>query len=151
MFLLNLGWKWTFAALDGLRGAIVLPSGNPVHRVLADGPGDFQVMLLDPQLYLAGLQVKHRAKICGRLACYPWFGVPDVEKISTTQGSRRELDAQIRALVVERWPGHPPADLGECALGAISFQVECGCTSIILPAPLVDAREDEGFQLGGLD
>jgi hypothetical protein len=148
MFLLNLGWKWTFAALDGLRGAIVLPSGNPVHRVLENAPGDFQVMLLDPQLYLAGLQVKHRAKICGRLAGYPWFGVPDVEKISTTQGSHREVDARIRALVVDRWPGRPPVDLNECALRAISFQIDRGCTSIILPAPLVEEREDEGSSLG---
>jgi hypothetical protein len=148
MFLLNLGWKWTFAALDGLRGAIVLPSANPIHRVVSEHPGEVQVLLIDPQLYLAGLGAESRTKTCGRLASYPWFGLPKIAELSAGPGKRRDKDNDIRAQIVNAWPGHPPKDLDDCALTAIKFQMDQGCTSVILPAPLIEEREDEGGSLG---
>lgn len=148
MFLLNLGYKWTFAQLDGLKGAVVLPCGNSRPRVERDHPGDFQTLLFDPQLYLAGIEVEPRVKTCARLAGYPWFGVRKVANFDSGLEKRKDWEAKLRDQVLNHWPGRASSDLAKSASSAVEFQMEFGCTSVILPTPLVDEREDEASLIG---
>lgn len=148
MFILNLGYKWTLASVDGLRGVAMAASANPIPRVQREHPGDFHRVLFDPQLYLAGLRVEHRTKVCARLAGYPWFGVEGVRSFESATQKRRDWDAAMRVHVASAWPGQVPDDVDRAALQAVEFQVERGCTAILLPTPLVDEREDEGASIG---
>lgn len=148
MFILNLGYKWGFMSLDGLKGAIILPSLNPAPRVIRDRGADVQTLLLDPQLYLASLKAERRTKVCARLAGYPWFSVPGVNEFNSDEQGRRQWENQIRQEIEKIWPGKPPEDIERSSYDAIVFQIERGCTDIILPSPLLDQREDEGATLG---
>lgn len=148
MFLLNLGYSWRLADVDGLRGIVLLACGNAMPRLQRNHPGDFHRMMFDPQLYLAGLRVAHRTKVCARLAAYPWFGVEGMEEFDSSVHSRREWDAQMRSHVLTSWPGQTPADLERAAHQAVEFQVQLGVTTVILAGPLVEEREDEGETLG---
>lgn len=148
MFLLNLGYKWNLTSLDGLRGTVILPQSNSFNRLSREHPGEFQTLLLDPQLYLSSLKVEHRTKICARLSAYPWFNIPNVGVFNSGEQKRIEWEKAVREKIRELWLGHSPEDLDRAALTAVGFQAELGCTSIILPAPLVNEREDEGSTLG---
>ncbi len=148
MFLLNLGFKWSFTSLDGLRGTVILPHANSVNRLVREHPGEFQTLLLDPQLYLSNLKVEHRTKVCARLAGYPWFGIPDINEFNSEDQKRNEWEKKVRERIKNLWLGHPPDDIERAAFTAVEFQAKLGCTSIILPAPLVYEREDEGATFG---
>lgn len=149
MFLLNLGYKWTFANLDGLHGAVLLACGNPSARLVRDHPGgEFQTLLFDPQLYLSGLRVEGRVKVCARLASYPWFQLKGVPEFDSSVSKRGDWLSQVKDLVAREWTGQPPADPSDAARRAIEFQVSMGCTAVVLPSPLLEEREDEAETLG---
>lgn len=148
MFLLNLGQKWTMANTEGLRGAVLLAAHNPASRTSRDARMEFPRVLFDPQLYLATLDAERCVTACGNLAGYPWFCVPDVQDFNSSTMGRREWVAGLREQVVKKWPGKPPSDLERACTTAIEFQQAMGCTHVILPAPLIEAREDEGETLG---
>lgn len=148
MFLLNLGYRWSFTGLDQLHGAIVLPQANIMPRIERKHPGDFQTLLFDPQLYLAGLQVEHRTRVCARLASYPWFAVEGLPEYDADRIGLKDWTSSVVDHVQEAWPATAPADISHAVQTSIECQLRLGVTSIILPCPLIDEREDEGATLG---
>jgi hypothetical protein len=141
MFLLNLGYKWNMA--DEARGAVLLPSGNSSERILRSKLPEFQRILFDPQVYLSGLRGPDCSKVCARLATYPWFGVPNMPRFESSEMKRRDWEKLIQAAVIANWPGKPTENIEGACVGAIEFQIQISCTHILLPSPLIVAREDE--------
>lgn len=144
MFFANLGFRWTVGSdIERLSGAVLLPSGNHRERLMRRLP-EFRRLLFDPQLYLIALNAEECTKTCARLATYPWFGV-EITSFDSDAGGLREWEASVRDKVRGSWRGKPGDgdEVGDGCLSAIRFQIEIGCSHVILPAPLITEREDE--------
>ncbi len=153
MFLLNIGYSWKLpSVLDGLQGAVLLAVHNNSARVERERrSAELQRFLMDPQLYLSTLDPRGRTKACARLASYRWFQVPNVEAYDSSQGGRREWESDLRSRIEDLWPGRPPSDeddINRACVDAVEFQERIGCTHVIIPAPLIAEREDEGESAG---
>lgn len=145
MFFLNVGYKWTAVAnLDELSAAVFLPTGNIKMRMARSTVSEPGRVLFDPQLYLAGIPAHSCTKVCTRLASYPWFQVPDLPEQGPDQ-KVREWEQEVRGRIEGTWPGKVPegASIAAAALQAVQFQLDLGCSHVILPAPLLEDREDE--------
>lgn len=141
MFTLDLGY-YTNYHLDfsNLNGALQLASANYSHRHVENAT--LQRLFFDPQLYLSGLNVSTCSDTCAKLSTYPWFQVPNIPKRDQYKKIKEWTDA-ISALIGNNWSGNAPTNIEQSVRDAINFQVEKGCTHIILPSPLVVQREDE--------
>lgn len=151
MFLLNVGHDWSVATdVDALRGAIFLASGNSNVRFTRRVGPDLARTLLDPQLYLAGLDPDACGKACGRLASHPWFCVPEVPEFDSDEHMVLDWQRKVTRIATRKWPGKAPqgTQIDESCLAALGGQLEFGCTHIILPVPLLEEREDAGGLLG---
>ncbi len=147
MFHLNVGHQWTLAGTDGLKGIVLLPSYIYSERIVRKADFNVPSLLLDPQLYLIGIEAESRTKACSRLASYPWFGV-DVPEFESDGQTRRDWEMDIRERIDALWSGEVPEDPLSAAYSAVEFQITVGCTTIILPTPLMTEREAEGEVLG---
>src|SRR5689334_10166160 len=106
MFLLNLGSKWSLADVDGIDGAVILAEGNDRPKMERPVPREFNRLLFDPQLYLAGLDVATCTKSCSRLATHPWFGVEALPERGDM--SARDWLTAVRNEIPQLWPGRAP-------------------------------------------
>lgn len=151
MFFLNLGYRWNLAAdVENLRGGVFLPSGTDAIGMHRRSLPEFRRVLFDPQLYLAGLNGDESRKVCARLASYPWFLVPDAPRFEGGAMTRTEWIEAMREHVAREWPSEAPEEPGDierACTSAIDFQVELGCSHIILPSPLIVERENEAEAL----
>lgn len=146
MFFLNIGYSNKLANdLDDVRAIVILPQGKTSESLLRSPPSEFQRILIDPQLYLCGLDAKKCKKVCGRLATFPWFQVPNIPTFDSGTTKRRDWDKQVRKAVSKNWPRESPSgsDIYDSCLSALEFQLRLSCTHLILPSPLVAEREDE--------
>ncbi|MBW1932801.1 MAG: hypothetical protein JRI56_07270 [Deltaproteobacteria bacterium] len=150
MFLLNIGYYWNFpSSLDGLQGAVLLAVYNLSIRVDRERRSlDLRRFLMDPQLYLSTLDPRGRTKACARLASYRWFQVPEVQDYDSSEGGRRRWEVELRERIEDLWPRRTPSDVDKACADAIEFQDRIGCTHVIIPAPLIAEREDEGESAG---
>jgi hypothetical protein len=151
MFLLNLGGRgWNLAEeIDELRGAVLLSSANADVRFTRKAGPQLGRLLIDPQIYLAGLDKTSCSKVCGRLATHPWFLVPDVPAFDSGVHKQREWQKEIEGIAADHWPGVAPEGDGieDSCRAAIECQVQFGCSHVIIPSPLLTEREDEGATL----
>lgn len=145
MFLLNIGYRWKLASeLEDLDGAVFLASGNTSERLRRSRQPEFKRLLFDPQLYLARLDANICKKTCARLASYEWFGVPGIPSFDSGVGNRSKWEEALQGIVPTNWPSRPPeGEIQAACLAAIQFQLDVGCTHIILPSPLIEEREGE--------
>lgn len=149
MFLLNVGGKWTLATeVEEVKGAVFLAAANGNVRFTRKASPELSRILIDPQLYLAGLDRTRCGKTCGRLATHPWFQVPNLPEFDSGAGVR-EWQKEVERIAATNWPGRPPegAAIEASCRSAVECQLGFGCTHIILPAPLVRDREEEGTTL----
>jgi len=150
MFLLNVGYKENILAdVEELKGAVYLAARHLNVRFTRKPSPELARVMVDPQLYLAGLDRSTSAKTCGRLATHPWFCVPDVAEFDSGLTSVKEWQKSVEEAAARQWPGRAPEGelIERSCRAAIECQVGFGCTHIILPAPLVTEREDEGGTL----
>ncbi len=150
MFLLNLGSRWGLVELENLGGVVCLPASISCAK-LERGLPDVGTVLIDPQMYLAGLDASKCSKVCGRLAGYSWFCVPNVVPFSESGQGQREWEKAVRETIETEWPGEAPSseeEIAAAAKDAIEFQWGCGATSVLIPCPLLEEREDEAESLG---
>lgn len=148
---MNVGYQWGILdTLDALRGAVFLASGNNSARVGRKAAPSLRHVFFDPQLYLAGLDIETSLKKCSVLATHEWFRVEGVNNFDSSTGGQRAWESKVRTLTKKNWRGKAPEGdhILEAAAAAVSTQVEFGCTSILLPTPLLDMREDAGAILG---
>lgn len=132
--------------IDRVQGTVLLPSGNTRAR-LSEQSLDYSRILVDPQLYLAGLDADTCLKTCARLATYPWFGVENVPA-DGTQGRAWEADV-LRPAVRRLWPGRAPIGdaIPVACEAALRFQLSARSSYVILPTPLLTDRENQGQEL----
>lgn len=147
MFYLNVSFFWNFPAeVRNLDGVVYLASGNSLEKMQRKQLMDHSGLLFDPQLYLAGLGVEENETICGRLASYPWFAVPEVPEFSSGDETRTQWEQAVKAHALANWPGNAstePSEIAECAQCAVEFQANLPCSEIILASPLIVEREEE--------
>lgn len=145
MYLLNLGHRWTLLGTEGVQGVVMLPSRNSLVRLQRTPRPDSQAVLLDPQLYLAGLSAIDCTKVCANLASFPWFGVPEMPEFDSGAQTRSDWNQEMRDQVVQRWRGAEPEDanIESACRTAIEVQLQMACTHVILPSSLITEREDE--------
>lgn len=151
MFLLNVGSRWNLATGVGeVRGAVFLASSNTHVRFTRNARPELARLMIDPQLYLAGLAVRSCAKVCSRLATHPWFCVPNQPVFDSDTMKVREWERAAATATAAHWPGSAPTgdDVADACAAAIECQLGFGCTDVILPTPLLDEREDAGGLLG---
>jgi hypothetical protein len=151
MFLLNFGARSPNAIFEkvssstrGRTGACLLASGFDSGQLVRNELPKASVFLLDPQLYLAGLPASKDDTRVWRLASHSWFGVDEVVAFDSGEQRKRAWEGDVKAAALEQWPSRPPHDVSRHAEAAIRCQVEIGCSMVILPSPLLAAREDEG-------
>jgi hypothetical protein len=147
MFLVKLGYKWNIASeVDGVQGVVFLATGSTSQRLTRATPPEWQRVLFDPQLYLAGLEAASCENTCARLATYPWFDVQGIPGFDSDETGLRQWEQNIRAEIGSRWPGRAPEGqaVALACRSAIEFQLRLGCTHLVIPAPLIAEREDEG-------
>lgn len=146
MFALNEGYRWQAAKFaDALHGVVYLPQGIHAERMRRSVLGDHAWQLIDPQLYLAGLDCTSCRKVCARLATYSWFGVTALPDYDSGDGSLRGWLQQVEETIETQWPCRAPTGgaIAVSARAAVEFQADSGCSHIILPAPMITDREDE--------
>lgn len=145
MFLLNRGYRRTISEpIERIQGSILLPYGNVSEKLLRMPP-EYPRVLVDPQLYLAGIPAADCEKACARLATYPWFGVRNVPDFDSDEAGLREWETRIRERIQEMWPGRAPHGAGvtNATATAVEFQLRMRVSYVILPSPLITEREDE--------
>lgn len=141
MFALNLSYNLGVADdVDGLKSAIALAAGNYEYRL--DSLPEFPKLLIDPQLYLSGLDVKLCKNVCEKLATYSWFQIPGIPKLQPNQ-KKAEYQELVSAAIETNWKSTVPSNVYDSCSTSIQYQVLKKCSQIILPSPLITAREDE--------
>lgn len=146
----------------GIDGAVIFPAGIPLPTLTRRKWVHFvkkyphlQRRLLDPQLYLAGLNGATCRKACASLASYGWFGGSQVEKYDSSKHTQAEWRKKVQSKIHAQWTGDAPK--GQKAIQtAIEVccvtQVVMGCEAIILPSPLTtDPSTDYSTELMWLD
>lgn len=116
-------------------------SGQLNRAELPNGDEDY----FDPQLYLAGLDASSGDNRVKRLSTHSWFLPKGVEEFDSSEVKKREWLKDIESRLEQIWPGSAPknaTDIDRSIEYAIRVQKAIGVTRVILPAPLLEARED---------
>jgi hypothetical protein len=156
MFCLNVGYKLPNGMFEEMKsanghggiGVCLLASGLDSGRIPREELPDGDMLVFDPQLYLAGLDPstsEQARNLVARLASHPWFQVDGVREFDSGEAGKKEWMKEIQGRVVGSWSRTAPSteeDIDAALASAIRVQTEIGCTKIILPAPLLDAREN---------
>lgn len=150
MFLLNFGARSPNAIFENVSsstnrrvGACLLACGFDSGQLVRNELPNAAALLLDPQLYLAGLTASNEDTRVWRLASHSWFGVDDVVAFDSAEQRKRAWKDEVKAAALERWRSRPPNDVSRSADAAVRCQLSIGCSMVILPSPLLTAREDE--------
>lgn len=97
--------------VEGVRGGLISPSGLAYHtlarRDLDTRYPHLRRRLLDPQMYLAGLNPTRCAQTCVNLSSYPWFGVEGLSQYDSGASSQSEWARLARQRVADLWRGLP--------------------------------------------
>jgi hypothetical protein len=145
--------------LVGVAGGLILPSGVALptleRRNLSRQYPHLARRLLDPQLYLAGLNVSVCRKPCANLTSYGWFAGVPLPAFNSAQQTQAQWAAQARAAVPASWLGQVPAtahEIEDVVRICAETQQRIGCEAIILPSPLTTSpSSDYSTELQWLD
>jgi len=143
--MLYLNVRYKFAAPDNagpVAGGIIAASAMPMDQLMRR---DFrkhtylQHRLLDPQLYLSGIDSNVARGPVVNLVTFPWFAkhaVPAYD--SDKHGTLAKWKSKHSDELVAAWKRAPPvrADMEAAARAAVQCQLDLGCNAVILPTPL---------------
>jgi hypothetical protein len=143
--------------VPGVDGALIFASGIARHELERrdfDKYDHTGRRLLDPQLYLSGLDVAKAGKTCTKLSSYGWF-----DGQAHTYDSASEKQSEWRKSAAKRvkksWTGSLPrnnATIEDRVRLCVDVQHSLGCEAIILPTPLIATpSNDFAVQLAWLD
>lgn len=150
--------RWVMAPeADGFDGAVIFAAGLPLHtleRRNLDQHPHLARRLLDPQVYLSGLDVARSTDACTKLASYGWFDA-EAPVFDSSAQKQSEWRGAVRADVVNTWTGRVPTDpqvIENRVRVCIETQQRLGCEAIILPSPLTtDVSTNFAAELVWLD
>jgi hypothetical protein len=158
----------TLFGLDGYRqsiprglpvdGSIIIPCKRIKTSVMKKTfkKGEYRRhLLLDPQLYLVGLEAARCAARCSALATYEWFPTGELQKENTSrQKTATKWMKKSKKVIKKYWTGElPTASEADVAVMQVArTQYELGCEAIVLAAPLtVNPNSDYSVELDWLD
>lgn len=147
------------ANVTSVAGGIIFPAGIASHtlvrRNIERKYPHLRRRLIDPQLYLSGLNANTCRKACVKLATYPWFIVPGLTTFDSGRQSQKEWSSRAKEQISAAWPGRAPSRMSDITISiqnAIRFQRDNGCEALILPSPLTsDQTSDYGTEMRWLD
>ncbi len=147
MFYHNTKYRFALAEMspDAIAGGVIaaaaMPRGQLMRRDMRKSRY-LQHRLLDPQVYLAGLDPNVAGPSIVNLASWPWFGESGVpEYDSDTHGSLARWKETYQEKLLKGWPGAAPSDedsVRRAVIACIVQQVDFGCEAILLPTPLTN-------------
>jgi hypothetical protein len=128
----------------GVAGGVIMPSGVALHTIerrdLAKKYPHLVRRLLDPQMYLLGLNPATSRKACANLASYPWFPIGlRVPYDSAKHKTQAEWKEALKAKIHKTWSGTLPskdAEINDAIRLCLEVQKRLGVEAFILPAPL---------------
>ena len=147
------------ADVPGVEGGIIFPSGIASHtlrrRELDSQYPHLRRRLLDPQLYLQGLNPATARKTCGRLATYPWFPISGLEPYNSSKQRQSDWARSAEAVIPQLWDSRVPSNqdvMARLIRSSLQFQSAAGCEALVLPSPLtVDPATDYSTELKWCD
>ena len=142
-----------YSPSGGVIAASAMPCGMLKRRSMMPYP-HLRHRLFDPQLYLAGLDVRVCEKTVFKLATYPWFGVNLAEYDSTAHQTHQHYKQQMQANVAKKWLSKAPQDtqaISKCVAMALQFQINLGCEVLIAPSPLTSMNNGYTTEVKYLD
>jgi hypothetical protein len=129
--------------ISGIAGGVIMPSGIALptleRRDLVKKYPHLARRLLDPQLYLIGLNPATARKACANLASYPWFPIKEDVPYDSTKLTQAEWRKQVKATIHTAWSGVLPTDdvaRRDAIRLCLETQKKVGVEALILPAPL---------------
>ena len=103
--------------INGVSGGIIYPINLGYHTLMRRNiDKDYPHLtrrLLDPQLYLVGLDPYTCRKRCGCLASYPWFPTKKIPEFNSSQQKQRDWQKELTANVHNLWLGQLPKKSNE--------------------------------------
>ena len=124
-------------------GGVILPSGIALHRLerrdLVKSYPHLARRLLDPQLYLIGLNAATSRNACANLASYPWFPVKKRVDYDSKKHKKGVWGTAVRAVIHKQWVRDLPATatgVSDTIRQCLDVQSRVGVEGYILPAPL---------------
>jgi hypothetical protein len=170
-FFINVGYQFKLDPAIHPDGAIIpciampshelerrkLPTSQPAPGRRPRKPKNPHLLkrLIDPQLYMAGLEAAKSPDFCVKLASYPWFGVQGLIPYDSATHKQTEWRKTAAREIRKRWRGAAPTDSAEiaaCARECVDFQIRNGAWGIIVPSPLTyDPSSDYSLELEWLD
>src|SRR6267154_412174 len=150
------------SGISSIDGAVIFPAGIPQPTLarrkwskLTKASPHLARRLLDPQLYLAGLNGATCRKACVSLGSYGWFGDTGIEGYDSGKVTQAQWRRKAHSKIHSGWQGEAPkgAKAMQTAISAcIATQVTMGCEALILPSPLTtDPASDYSTELGWLE
>jgi hypothetical protein len=147
----------------GIINTVAMPHPQLIRRQFKEHPY-LKRRLLDPQLYLCGLDANNAQKAVANLASFPWFPTAsDVPEYKTAdyqgrakgqggvRGWLKDHEQQLRDSWLKRCPTET-REIEEAITACVMMQMALGCEAIILPAPLTNVQtSDYGVELEWLD
>jgi hypothetical protein len=151
---------WTMPGKGvGVSGGIIYPIHLGYHtlrrRNIDKNYPHLTRRLLDPQLYLVGLDPYKCRKKCGYFASYPWFPTKDISEYDSSQHKQRDWQNELTKNVHNLWLGQLPKKYNEIENtidNCLKEQESLNCESFILPSLLtVDQSTDYRTEIQWLD
>jgi hypothetical protein len=145
-FFVSAKWRMDIPNTVNPAGGVVMPSGITAHELERRKLKNYQYLtrrLLDPQLYLIGLNAPTSRKACGNLSSYPWFPVKDRKTYDSQkhkkQSQKKAFRESVKADIHKTWVRDLPTDttkVSDAIRHCLDFQKRFGVEAFILPAPL---------------
>src|SRR5207244_5853628 len=140
--MLYLKVRYKFAAPDNagpVAGGIIAASSMPMDQLMRRDVRKhtyLQHRLLDPQLYLSGIDPNVARGPVVNLVTFPWFAkhaVPAYD--SDKHGTLAKWKSKHSDELVAAWKRAPPvrADMEAAARAAVQCQLDLGCHAVIVP------------------
>lgn len=143
--LINTGYRFALNPDIIPDGGIILAATIPMHTLVRRKINQYEHLgnrFFDPQLYMAGLDPNQSGETCAILASYSWFGVDGLIEYESDQQSQSAWRRGTLEKITEKWPRNPinsninPDMVRDVVRDCIDFQIQLGCSGIILPSPL---------------
>lgn len=142
-FFVDLGYAFALPENVHPHGSFLLASSMPMHQLERRRFGrkypHLENRIFDPQLYLAGINPATSPRHCANLSSYPWFGIRGLQAYDSGQQTLKQWRDALETRVSDVWTRNPPSDANLIAAYAdqsIDFQIDLGCSAIVLPSPL---------------
>lgn len=147
MYFQNVGYHWSKLDEYGAPGAIFRATGQDfqsANRRDLESPPEH--LLFDPQLYFLDFDISPdgHSKVLTNLCTYPWFGMAP-EAYDSDEGKLVDWKRQLQSDLPKLWKQRrSPIRAWEATVrSCVSFQLQFGCTAIVLPATLISDPESD--------